>query len=260
MSLSVPRVPWEVVRRRLARDWRPGEHVLVVGKTGSGKSHLLAELVSIRRFVVVVGTKTSDPLLDSLEHEGYRRIRSVDEIVWADGVPVHEQLLLWPGASKGDLRRRLSEQADTIRETLTWGERSGRWTIVLDELLWLTRRLGLSLEVEAAFFGARSAGVSILGAAQRPRHVPLIAMSSARYLVALSTPDEGDRDRLGELGGGMSRKAIARAVAGLDYERHEALFLDAARNEAAITIAPPRPAARPRGRATPGRTRIAKRR
>jgi hypothetical protein len=39
-------------------------------------------------------------------------------------------------------------------------------------------------------------------------------------------PDEADRERLGELGGGMSRKAIARAVAGLDFERHEILVID----------------------------------
>ena len=72
----MPRVAWEVVRGRLARDWKPGEHCLVVGKTGSGKSHLLAELAEIRRWVVVIATKTSDPLLTELERDGYRRIRS----------------------------------------------------------------------------------------------------------------------------------------------------------------------------------------
>src|SRR4051812_9363940 len=41
----------------LPQTWKQGQHVGVVGRTGSGKTYLVSKLVMLRRYVIIFRTK-----------------------------------------------------------------------------------------------------------------------------------------------------------------------------------------------------------
>src|SRR5438477_7871329 len=61
-----PFVPWEKLEAKLKREWKPGDHVTLIGPTGSGKTHLGLALAKICKYSLVIATKRRDPLLESL--------------------------------------------------------------------------------------------------------------------------------------------------------------------------------------------------
>jgi hypothetical protein len=237
-----PFVPWERIEARLARDFKPGAHITAIGPNGAGKTFALLALAElVDRWTIVLAAKRRDPLLESLIGSGYVPISDVREIVWAEEEPIHRRYLYWPKASdKASSRERLAFQAPKMAEALDFVDRTENWIVLCDELHWLTKNLHLEPEVSAAYFQGRTQGVSILGAAQRPTHVPLYAFSQASYILLFQTADERDLDRLTEISAGFSRELIARAVLGLDWHSHELLFIDVRRRQLARTIAPER--------------------
>ncbi len=242
-SATVPFVPWGRVQARLERDWRPGMHVSAIGPNGCGKTHLLITIAELGRdrFVLVLAAKRRDPLLESLIGAGYVPISSPKEIAWTEDGPVDQRYLYWPKASdKADARERLAFQSPKMAEALDFVDKTESWTVVIDELHWFSQNLKLERELSSAYFQGRTQGVSILGAAQRPTHVPLYAFSQASYLFLWQTSDERDVDRLAEISAGFPRRLIERAVVGLDWSSHECLFIDTRRRQLARTIAPAR--------------------
>lgn len=239
---AVPFVPWPRVAARLERDFRSGMHLTTIGPNGAGKTQVLltiAELVD--RHTIVLGSKRKDPLLERLSQRGYQRIGSLREIVWVEGRPVGRRYVFWPQADrKAGGRERLAFQAERMREALDFVDRTENWLVVADELHYLSKNLRLEPELSSAYFQGRTQGVSLLGAAQRPTHVPLLAFSQASYLLLFQTGDERDLDRLAEIAGGFSRDLIASAVVDLDWQAHELLFVDVRRRQLARTIAPAR--------------------
>jgi ABC-type multidrug transport system fused ATPase/permease subunit len=63
-NYDVPFVGWSELQAHLAENWQQGQHVAIIGKTGSGKSHLALQLLDIKPFVIIIATKRYDPLLD----------------------------------------------------------------------------------------------------------------------------------------------------------------------------------------------------
>jgi hypothetical protein len=238
----VPFVPWERVQARLERDFKPGAHVTAIGPNGAGKTFALLSIAdTVDTWTIVLAAKRRDPLLESLIGSGYVPITDVREITWADDYPIHRRYLYWPKAGqKATARERLAFQAPKMAQALDFVDRTENWLVLCDELHWLTKNLHLEPEVSAAYFQGRTQGVSILGAAQRPTHVPLYAFSQASYLLRFQTADERDLDRLAEISAGFSRDLIGRAVLGLDWHAHELLFVDVRRRQLARTIAPAR--------------------
>src|SRR5215472_5611577 len=62
-----PFVPWEKLEPKLKKDWTPGEHVTLIGPTGSGKTHMALALARICKYSLIIATKRRDPLLESLQ-------------------------------------------------------------------------------------------------------------------------------------------------------------------------------------------------
>jgi hypothetical protein len=112
--------------------------------------------------------------------------------------------------------------------------------VLVDELQFFVRDLGLGRELSSYYRKWRTQGCSIFGGGQRPTHLPLEALNQSSYLFIWQTSDERDLDRLSEISGGFSRALIATAVQGLDWDSHETLFVDVRRRKLARTIAPAR--------------------
>lgn len=216
----------------------------MIGPTGSGKTHAALVLASLSRHTLVVATKRRDPLLRELLESGYLRAQDLGrDVLWAgnEPIPAHKRIIFWPAPpEKLNAKARVAAQARAIRTALDWADRTGGWTVVIDELMWVSRNLGLERELESLYFQARTQGVSVVGAAQRPRQVPLLALNQSTYLLLWHTSDKQDLERLRELSAGFPRGLIEGAVQALDWNRHEALYIDARRRELARVILPAR--------------------
>src|ERR1035437_998741 len=54
-----------------ATKWKQGEHVIVIGDTGTGKTYLESKILPIRQHVILLRTKPDDIIFD-----GFRKIKT----------------------------------------------------------------------------------------------------------------------------------------------------------------------------------------
>lgn len=171
----------------------------------------------------------------------YRLVHDLKEdVIWTEsGEPLYPRLIFWPKAPENaTAAQRVAVQATEIRKALDWADRTGGWTVVVDELMWAANNLKLERELESLYFQARTQGVTMIGAAQRPRQVPLLALNQSTYLLIWQTSDSQDIERLRELSAGFPRHLIERCVMTLSRSEHEALFVDAKNQELARVVMP----------------------
>ncbi len=234
---------WPSLRSRLARDWEPGQHVTLVGPTRSGKTHIALELLEMCRYKLVLATKRKDPLVSQLRAHGYTITGDLWEIQWngAKTEPLQKKVVFWPTfPERMDTRQRLDAQAKLMARALDWADKTGGWAVLLDETMWMHKNLKLERELSSLWFQGATQGLSVLANSQRPSHVPRLAWNQATYFFIFQTQDKTDLDALREISSGFPREMIEETVKGLDFYKHEALFIDAHRRELARVIAPPR--------------------
>ena len=242
-----PKVSWSSLRAKLAAEWVPGEHVTIVGPTGSGKTHFAVSLAELCKYVLVLAAKRQDPLVSDLQAHGYIVTRDLAEIQWTadrDGgplEPVHRRIVYWPSSpEKLNPQQLIAAHTRAFGGALDWADKSGKWCLIVDETLYLADHLRLQRELDHVWFQGRSQKLSVIACAQRPSRVPRLAFSSASYLLLAQTNDAGDLERLREISAGFPRGMIDDAVQSLDYDAHEFLFVSTRDKGLARVIAPPR--------------------
>lgn len=177
-----------------------GVNRLFNGQTQSGKTTLNRILLRLKRNVIVFGTKPGvDTSLDEyVEKEGYVRIDHwppTRKELRQRGTEKAVRLLLWPEVKKyEDLRR----HAATFRACLRQVAIEGRWTVGIDEGLWVCSPKGLNLgqEVSDLAYGGASNGVSLHILVQRPRQIPPIIYSSCHEGYLFKAGNENDMREL----------------------------------------------------------------
>jgi hypothetical protein len=240
---GIPRLSWDQHIESL--EWNPGEHVILIGPTGRGKTVLWRELIRYREardaHVLIVATKARDSSLSGLapggiitkrkleKHErGYLLTRSWDKAVRID----HPRVLLWVKYRGPQSVIRQRAEAERALATIF---AEGGWTVVLDELRWFVDRLKLENWVIDLYLQGRSLGVTAMAGTQRPRHVPLEVYSNSMHLYIWGTKDQNDLKRLGGLGG-LDDRVVKNAVGSITG--HDVLYIDALRERMHITRAP----------------------
>lgn len=230
---AIPVVPWSVLSPRI--DWRQGEHVSVIGRTGGGKSTLALELAQRRRYVLVLATKPTgrDTTLARLKRPPYR-FRQVD--TWPPPLPANHmpRILLWPKYTRPTDTAR---QGEVISAAIEGAFTEGGWCIVADETPWLVRRLHLDNHLRDVWQQGRSIDLSLVGVTQRPAHVPLEMYSQASHVFIFRLTGAEDLRRLGELPSGVPAQRIRDVVKRLG--RHQFLYLNTATDAMAISQLPP---------------------
>src|SRR5437660_38183 len=64
-------VPWREFFTWFRRTWRQGEHVSLIGPTGSGKTTLGIHLIALRPYVTAFAVKPQDDTMHKLLRAGY---------------------------------------------------------------------------------------------------------------------------------------------------------------------------------------------
>lgn len=193
------------------RDWKAGQHVLIVGPTGSGKTVAAQDMLLLRRHVVVIATKAKDESLD-----GYQNFEKRDEWppAWNE-----ERVLFWKKPKAlGDF----ATQQIAIYQLLNDVYKRGGWTVYFDDLVFVTSTLKLKEPVRMFYTQVRSQGVSIVASLQRPFWAPLEAISQSTYALVFAAHDEHDIKRLSE-GLSVPYKGLLADLKGL--QPYEFLFL-----------------------------------
>ncbi len=232
-------VPWSEFLPTLTpttdgNGWQAGQHVSIIGPTGSGKSVLTQQLLPLRRTVAVLGTKPHDATLDRLiSHEGYTRVRD-----WPPSLPWHrkpktadwwQRVILWP-PYRGTADRAV--QRDVFDRALGEMFAAGKWCVNVDEAYYLCHTLGLAPWLEDYWTQGRSSGLSLVAATQRPAWVPLFMYDQATHLFFFADNDETNLRRVGGLGG-LSARTVRDTVAALP--EHSVLYVNTRRRRLAVT-------------------------
>jgi hypothetical protein len=202
-------------------DWAQGEHVTLVGPTGTGKTTLALQILPIRDYVIAIATKQRDPVLYKLASQGYMQVEELET-----PAEIHPRIVLAAPLPRG--ADSISDQREIVKDALLSVYRQGGWCVYLDELRYITEYLKLGRDVELLWQQGRSAGISVVGGAQRPAFIPLAAYDSATHLFFWRDNDKRNLDRIGGIGSHDSQ-AIAREVSNL--EPHVVLYVNSRTGE-----------------------------
>lgn len=216
-------VPWSKVYVHLATHWEPGEHVMICAPTGVGKSVVAQEISTLRRNVIVIGTKREDDTMDQYLKMGYQRIYDWPPPPRMRGGKY--RYVLWPkikDIDDVDKYKPLYERFLRSVFRIPWV------TVVLDECQFMTEYLGLGKLIGVLLHQGRSGKLTLVSLSQRPVWIPPAVRSSASYAFLGRTVDRSDSQALADFGG-VDRREMYAYLRTLSSDRkdHQLLYVPA---------------------------------
>lgn len=218
-------------------DYKPGQHVAILGPTDYGKTYLCHQLLK----------HTATPELPAVELVRKPRDKEVTKWGRESGFPIVHQwpppvdvklktrlftgkpsgFIVWP---KHRMNPRLDDPAhahvfrNTILDNYAAGDRAkgelGR-IIVADEMMGLID-IGLKPECVTVLTMGRTMPAGLWCCTQRPRNVPMEVYSQTQHLFLGFNADAADRKRYSEIGG-VDPKVVFETVGKLEW--HEWLYI-----------------------------------
>lgn len=213
-------MPWHQFQPWFAKEWQPGDHVAIVGMTGSGKTTFARQILKLRGYTVVFATKAKDDsLYKPLEQMGFVIRDEWDPGAWQE---TGERYVIFRPMRPGERPTRdvLERQAEAFREALLDVFVVGGWCCYFDEVRYLADDLGLARELNVLWLQGRSLNISMVASTQRPVAVPRNMFEQATWIITWRVSDKDDRYRTAEYTGELA--PLVRVTAGR-LPRHEFL-------------------------------------
>lgn len=253
----VPFVPWERFALFLAENkdgFLQGDHISIIGPTGTGKTHIALELANLRDYVIFVACKPADPLIaDMVVTRGYWLTGKMEvpyfEYPAGSGqyIPAYNRVVYWPRLPEETIRRlppaqvlraEKEMQKPAVGSAIGYVRKNHKWCLILDEATWVARDLGLQRELDSALFQFRTLQASLILCGQRPAWMGQYALSQPTHLFLFQTSHHNDIKALGDISG-VNYQRVIDSVSSLDHKKHEVLYVNTRTREMWRTIAPP---------------------
>lgn len=211
-------------------QWKQGEHVGLIGPTGSGKTTIALRLLPLRHYVTVIATKPADQTLDAFgKAHKYKLIRSWNNRLSLKKYP---RRILWPYATSMDSDE---HQRAIIHEAMSDIYQAGGWCVYIDELWFLDTILNLRKPVKIYLQQTRALLISLLLASQRPSWIPLEVYDQSTHLFFWRDNDERNLNRISGISW-LSANVVRETVANLAM--HEVLYIDTRSGKMYRTMCP----------------------
>ena len=191
---------------QLRKEWAQGQHLTIGGPTGSGKTWIAADVLTVRRYVVAISNKKQDESLDR-QFIGHSKFKTVTRFP-PNSYKV-EKVLFWI-KPKGDLLELdFIRQKGLIRKCISHCFNVGSWCIYFDDLFYISDTLGMKKLIQWMYTNIRSNGNTIVSCLQRPFWVPVEAVSQTSHFLMLHFNDERDVLRVAESYGVSPKTLLA---------------------------------------------------
>jgi ABC-type dipeptide/oligopeptide/nickel transport system ATPase component len=151
--------------KKAPAKWKQGEHVIIVGDTGSGKTYLESKLLSLRDYTIVIKTKPDD-----IKFDGFKTVKA-----YKDLMDLKTKRFVLDAGTDMSLQR--YHIAHTI--SLAWKQKG--WTIAVDETYYWTSVLRLEKQLNMLLTQGRSMNLTIVAGMQRPAWISRFALSQATH-------------------------------------------------------------------------------
>lgn len=205
----------------LERRWDVGQHLSMTARTRSGKTTAARAILDIRDWVVVFGTKPKDvELYGGFERKGY-----IIKDRWSPDDTDDNRVIFRPGGGLLDT----SAQKNAFSQALEAIYEVGGWTVYIDEVLVLSRDLGLERILNRMWTQAASNDVTMVAGTQRPRGAPLNMFEQSEWQALWRIPDYDDRLRAAQYLGALQGTALEAMTR---LPRYEFLLVNTNEDEA----------------------------
>jgi energy-coupling factor transporter ATP-binding protein EcfA2 len=198
-------------------EWHEGEHVALIGPTGTGKTTIAHRILDIRTNVCVLAIKREDDTLERFK-DGHKYGRDRYKVIskWPPDYP-YRKVIYWkkPKSLHADDVR---EQAKAVYHALNKMYLAGDWCVYLDEAGYIAGVLGLSSAFGILLNQGRSARISVVAAMTRPSslvaRIPRESFTQVRHHIVFKYTDEREIKSCAEIAGIGNRdmQAFQRAL------------------------------------------------
>lgn len=185
-------------------DYRPGEHVTILARTGNGKTHTAQQLLERSATpelpaLCLIRKREDDTVARWHKGVGYRKVTSYPSgaTIWRPNKP--PGYVLWPTWVKNPAIDKPAHER-IFRRALLYAYAKGKHIVFADETVAL-QRLGLTEEIEEIEMQGRSLKCGMWVASQAPINVTTYAYSQAHHLFLGYAKDKRHVDRFKEIGG-----------------------------------------------------------
>lgn len=228
---GIEEVSWRAVAAEFIEAWEQGEQLVLLGKTGRGKTTFAVDVLERRHQqrqakVCSFVTKKRDETSRQLIGAGWDRL--------VDWPPRYSQrnggkLILWPPYTKPstyprDVRPTFLDAIDEIME-------EGAWTLYLDEAGYIVESLKLRVSLDELFTQSRSNEITLMAGSQRPVWVSRAMLSQHAWVCAFRIGDTEDAKRAAEVMGDRDRYAPVVSALG----PHQFLLVDTLNDNAVVS-------------------------
>lgn len=158
--------PFEMTRQQwldmMRTEWRQGQHIAIMGRTGRGKTTLARDLMSCRGWVAVVAIKRADETIETFPPLGYKIITK-----WPPQYG-NNKVVLW---AKPKNLSEMEVQRDQIYRLLNDVFENGGWSVLFDDVARVANALGFKKQLATLLNEARSSHASIVSVMTQPSSV-----------------------------------------------------------------------------------------